>query len=263
MGRVIVVTSGKGGVGKTTITANLGIMLATSGKSVCVVDADIGLNNLDVVLGVENKIVYDLIDCMQGKCRVLQALLEDNYMPNLYVLPCCKIYDNRHVDVENFSRVIASIKESFDFVLIDCPAGIGEGFEMASMPAEEALVVVNPHIASIRDAYKVLGLLESQKITRSSIIVNRVRPDKIKKKEMLSVEEVESLLSKHAVGIIPESDELGVFNSFVSKVGPFKDFKVQYSFAVLCKNLITCRCEKYNYMAKQNRASSILKRIWC
>ena len=254
MGRVIVVTSGKGGVGKTTITANLGIMLASSGKSVCVVDADVGLNNLDVVLGVENRIVYDLVDCIDGKCRVMQAVLEDSCLPNLYILPCCKIYDSKHIDCENFNRVIESVKDNFDFVLIDCPAGIGDGFEMASKPAEEALVVVNPHIASIRDAYKVLGLLGSQKITHTSIVINRISAKKIKKKEMLSVEEIESLLSRNAVGIIPESEELGLFNSFLTKVGPFKDLNIQYAFAYLCKNLITCRYEKYNYLSKMKKS---------
>lgn len=261
MGRVIVVTSGKGGVGKTTITANLGIMLATSGKSVCVVDADVGLNNLDVVLGVENKIVYDLIDCIEGKCRALQALLQDGCLQNLYVLPCCRIYDNKYIDIANFSRVIESIKDSFDFVLIDCPAGIGEGFLMAIDPAEESLVVVNPHIASIRDAYKVIGLLESNKINNISIIVNRIRNEKVRKREMLSVEEVESLLSKNAIGIIPESDELGVYNSFLTKVGPFSDSKVQYAFAFLCKNLALNRLDKYDYMSKQGKLFSLSKRI--
>lgn len=261
MGRVIVVTSGKGGVGKTTVTANLGIMLATSGRSVCVVDADIGLNNLDVVLGVENKIVYDLIDCVEGKCRALQAILEDACLPNLFILPCCKIYDNKHIEIENFSRVIDAIKDSFDFVLIDCPAGIGQGFNMASAPAEEAVVVVNPHIASIRDAYKVVGLLEGQKIKRISVVVNRVRGEKVKKNEMLSVENIESLLNQKAIGIIPESEELGLYNSFLTKVGPFKDSKVQFAFALLCKNLACNRFDKYNYLAKQNKIFSIFRTI--
>ncbi len=260
MGRVIVVTSGKGGVGKTTITANLGIMLASSGKSVCVVDSDIGLNNLDIVLGVENKIVYDLVDCIEGKCRVLQALLEDPCLSNLFILPCCKIYNGKHIDSKSFFRVVEILKDNFDIVLIDSPAGIGDGFEMASTPADEAIVVVNPHVSSIRDAYKVVGLLESKKISNTALIVNRIKIDKIKKKEMLSVEEIESLLSKKTVGIIPESEEIGLFNSFLTKFGPFKDLKVQYAFAVLCKNIINCKYEKYDYLAKPNKILSFLKR---
>jgi septum site-determining protein MinD len=260
MGRVIVVTSGKGGVGKTTITANLGIMLASSGRSVCVVDADIGLNNLDVVLGVENKIVYDLVDCIEGKCRILQALIEDSCLHNMYILPCCKIHDSKHIDNKNFCRVVEVLKNNFDFVLIDSPAGIGDGFEMASAPADEAIVVVNPHVSSIRDAYKVVGLLEGKKISNTTLIVNRVKIDKIKKKEMLAVEEIESLLSKNTVGIIPESEEIGLYNSFLTKLGHFKDLKVQYAFAVLCKNLINCKCEKYDYLAKPNKVLSIFKR---
>lgn len=245
MGRIVVVTSGKGGVGKTTVAANMAIMIAASGKSVCVVDADIGLNNLDVVLGVENRIVYDLVDCMEGRCRVFQSILKDDHLPGLNVLPCCKIYDARNVGMGKFASVIDVLKNSFDFIIIDCPAGIGDGFLTATLPAEEAIVVLNPQISSIRDAYKVIGILDGQQKSNVSVVVNRLNPQLVKKKKMLSVEEIEMLIGKKIVGTIPESAELGFFNSFLTKIGPFEDLRVQYAFAGLCKNIIHNKDDKY------------------
>ncbi len=259
MGRVIVVTSGKGGVGKTTITANIGIMIASSGRSVCVVDADIGLNNLDVVLGVENKIVYDLIDCIEGKCRPLQAVLEDSFLPGLNILPACKIYNSNHFSKEKFIDVINQIKNCFDFLIIDCPAGIGDGFCMAVAPADEAVVVLNPQISSIRDAYKVMGILEEQQKNNISVVVNRINSRLVKKKKMLSVEDVEALIGKRVVGVIPESTELGMFNSFLTKVGPFKDLEVQYAFANFCRNLIYNRDDRYNYLKRGSKFYNMMR----
>ena len=260
MGKVIVVTSGKGGVGKTTVLANLGIMIATSGRSVCLVDADVGLNNLDVVLGVENRIVYDLIDCIEGKCRTSQALLENPLVPNLFVLPCCKIYENKHIEIERFDEVINEIKNSFDYILIDCPAGIGSGFYMSIRPADEAMVVVTPHIASIRDADKVINLLKSNQFKEIKLVVNRIKRDRVLKREMLSVDDVEELLGERVVGIIPESDELNMFNSFITKGGEFVDYDVKYAFGVMCKNVNTGSMDKYNYLSKRSRLLSLFKR---
>ncbi len=260
MGRVIVVTSGKGGVGKTTIVANLGIMLATCGKTVCVIDADVGLNNLDVVLGVENKIVYDLVDCVEGKCRPSQALIKDGFLPTLYVLPCCKIYENKHLATEQFAEVVSELKKSFDYLLIDCPAGIGSGFYMSITPADEAIVVSTPHIASVRDADKVIGLLQASGISTCKLVVNRIKRDLVLKREMLSADELESLLQLSVVGIIPESDELGVFNSFLTKSREFNDLGVQYAFGILCKNIIFGKNEKYSYLKKHSRLLKLFKR---
>ncbi len=260
MGKVIVVTSGKGGVGKTTVLANLGIMLATCGKSVCLIDADVGLNNLDVVLGVENRIVYDLIDCIEGKCRATQALIQDGFLQDLFVLPCCKIYENKRIAVEQFVEVVNSVKDNFDYILIDCPAGIGSGFLMSITPADEAIVVTTPHVASIRDADKVVSLLKANGIKQCNLVINRIKRELVIKREMFSVEEMENLLQLPAVGIIPESDELGIFNSFLTKAREFKDYGVQYAFGVLCKNLILGKYEKYNYLSKRSKLLAWFKR---
>lgn len=185
MARKIVLTSGKGGVGKTTICANLGVALARLGKRVCLVDVDIGLNNLDVVTGVENKIVFDLVDVIQNKCRIKQALVQDLNQPNLFIMPSAHSYNKSQVTAENVKRVIDGLNDYFDFVLIDCPAGIDEPFERAVCGADEAIVVVTPHLSSLRDADKVLLMLGNFNIKDYSIVINRVRGDMILDKEMI------------------------------------------------------------------------------
>lgn len=260
MGKVFVVTSGKGGVGKTTIVANLGIMLALNGVSVCLVDADVGLNNLDVVVGVENRIVYDLVDCLEGKCRPTQAVIESPFLPALFVLPCCKIYQDKRMPVEKFGEIIDEIRNEFDYILIDCPAGIGSGFFMSIRPADSAIIVATPHIASIRDADKVKTLLNSNQISDIKLVVNRVDRKRVLKDEMLDVSLVEELLNLESVGIIPESDELNMYNSFLTKGGEFLDDGIKYAFGVLCKNLMTGKNEKYNYLAKRSFIMSLFKR---
>lgn len=260
MGKVFVVTSGKGGVGKTTIVANLGIMLALNGVRVCLVDADVGLNNLDVVVGVENRIVYDLVDVLEGKCRPTQALIESPFLPSLFVLPCCKIYQDKRMPIEKFSEVIDEIRNEFDYILIDCPAGIGSGFFMSISPADSAIVVATPHIASIRDADKVKTLLNSNQISDIKLVVNRVNRKRVLKDEMLDVSSIEKLLNLESVGIIPESDELNMYNSFLTKGGEFLDDGIKYAFGILCKNLMMGKNEKYNYLAKRSFIMSLFKR---
>ena len=184
MARKIVITSGKGGVGKTTVCANLGMALAKLGKRVCLVDVDIGLNNLDVVTGVENKIVFDIVDVIQNRCRIKQALVQDLNQPNLFIMPSAHSYNKSQVTAENVKRVIDGLNDYFDFVLIDCPAGIDEPFKRAVCGADEALVVVTPHLSSMRDADKVMLMLGNFNIKDFSIVINRVRGDMILDKEM-------------------------------------------------------------------------------
>lgn len=260
MGKVIVVTSGKGGVGKTTVLANLGIMLATCGKMVCLVDADVGLNNLDVVIGVENRIVYDLIDCMEGRCRPEQALLQVPFLDKLFVLPSCKLVTNKRIATEKFNEVIDELKNSFDFIMIDCPAGIGSGFYMAIEPCDSALVVVTPSIASIRDADKVIQLLKANQIREINLVVNRIERSKVLKNEMLDADQIEELLCVKMIGIIPESDELNMYNSFLTKGAEFSDENIKYAFGILCKNCIAGTYEKFNYLAKRSWFLSLFKR---
>lgn len=202
MGRSIVVTSGKGGVGKTTVTAGLGLALAKSGADVIVVDADVTLNNLDLVLGLENNVLYDIFDVVNGKCRLSQALVSYPDLP-LKLLPSVR---NDELHERDFRFIMNRLKEQSDFLLIDCPAGIDEGFMRAVEVAEEALIVTTPTPSAIRDADKVISILNRMKMKRSSLVVNRVRGDLIIDGEMLSPEEIAKLLKIRLIGAIPEDD---------------------------------------------------------
>ncbi|MGQ9754297.1 MAG: septum site-determining protein MinD, partial [Thermaceae bacterium] len=187
--RAIVVTSGKGGVGKTTATANLGVALAKLGEKVAVVDVDVGLRNLDVVMGLEGRVVFDLIDVLEGRAKVRQALIRDKRVEGLYLLPASQTKDKEALDPEKFKDMVHLLltEEGFDRVLIDSPAGIEKGFRTAAAPAEGALVVVNPEVASVRDADRVTGLLEAQGIRENLLLINRLRPRMVSRGDMLSV----------------------------------------------------------------------------
>ena len=202
MARKIVITSGKGGVGKTTICANLGVALARLNQRVVLVDVDIGLNNLDVVTGIENKIVYDIVDVIENKCRIKQALVQDLNYPNLYILPSAHSYNKSQVTAENVKKVIDNLNDVFDFVLIDCPAGIDEPFKRAVCGADEAIVVVTPHLSSLRDADKVLMMLTGFNLDSVSLVVNRVRGDMILDKEMLDSNKIAEILNERGVSNI-------------------------------------------------------------
>lgn len=208
MARKIVITSGKGGVGKTTITANVGTKLAALGKRVVLVDIDLGLNNLDVVMGLENMVVYDIIDAIEGRCRVKQALIQDIYHKNLFVLASNHTNKECYVSPQSVKMIIDSLAASFDFVLIDCPAGIDSGFHRAVACADEAILVTTPHISSLRDADKVMSMLAKYSLKNNYLIVNRVRGDLIIGGEMLSPEEISVILKNEIIGIIPEEDEI-------------------------------------------------------
>lgn len=207
MGRAIVITSGKGGVGKTTTTANLGAALAALGHTVVLVDADIGLRNLDVVMGLENRIVYHVVDAIQGKCPVQKALIKDRRMDNLWLLPASQTDDKDAVTPEDMRSLIFELKASYDFVLIDCPAGIEQGFKNAIAGADEAIVVATPEVSSIRDADRVVGLLAAQDIT-AQLIVNRISPHLVKRGDMLSQTDVIEILSLEMLGAIPLDNQV-------------------------------------------------------
>ena len=208
MARRIVLTSGKGGVGKTTICANLGINLSRLGFRVVLVDVDIGLNNLDIIMGVDKHIVFDIFDVASGKCRAKQALVQDPNFPNLYILPSSKGYTDSRILSESIKNVLTLLDSSFDYILIDCPAGVDEGFHRAVFSANEALVIVTPHVSSIRDANKVIGLLNDYEIINKSLIINRMRGDMLINGEMLTVEDIVRSLKIPLLGVIPEDDEI-------------------------------------------------------
>ena len=208
MGEVIVITSGKGGVGKTTTTANLGSALAMRGKKVVLLDTDIGLRNLDVVMGLENRIVYDIVDVIEGKCKLRQALIKDKRFTDLFLLPAAKTRDKDAINEDEMIRLTQRLKEEFDYIIVDCPAGIEQGFKNAIAGADRAIVVTNAEISSIRDADRIIGLLESSNIRNPELIINRIRPEMVKRGEMMDVEDILDLLSIDLIGVVPEDENI-------------------------------------------------------
>lgn len=208
MGECIVITSGKGGVGKTTAVGNIGTSLAMNGRRVALVDADIGLRNLDVTLGLENRIVYDLVDVVEGFCRLKQALVRDKRLDNLFLLPAAQTRDKSSVSPQQMKKLCNELKQDFDFVLIDCPAGIEQGFRNAVAGADRALVITTPEVAAVRDADRIVGLLEAAGKKTPSLIVNRVRPAMIERGDMLDISDVTDILAIELVGIIPEDERV-------------------------------------------------------
>ena len=195
MGEVIVITSGKGGVGKTTTTANIGIGLSSAGKKVLVIDTDLGLRNLDVVLGLENRIVYNLVDVIESKCRLKQAVIKDTRFENLYLLPSAQTKDKTSVSPEQMKKLIDELKDDYDFILLDCPAGIEQGFKNAIAGAQRSIVVTTPEVSSIRDADRIIGLLEASGIRKNELLINRLRVDMVRRGDMMSVEDVTEILA--------------------------------------------------------------------
>jgi len=204
--RVITITSGKGGVGKTTAAANLSVALASDGQRVVTIDADIGLRNLDVMMGLENRIVYDLVDAVEGRCRLRQALVRDKRLPELFLLPASQTRDKTAVSQEAMVALCDELRQSFDFLVIDSPAGIEQGFRNAVAPADEVLIVTNPEVAAVRDADRVIGLVEAEEKGPARLIVNRVKPEMIRRGDMLEITDVIDLLAVELIGIVPEDE---------------------------------------------------------
>lgn len=208
MSEVIVITSGKGGVGKTTTVANIGTGLSMLGKKVVLVDTDIGLRNLDVVLGLENRIVYNLVDVVNGSCRLRQAMIRDKRHPNLYLLPSAQTKDKTAVSPEQMIKLTDDLREEFDYVLLDCPAGIEQGFKNAIAGADKALVVTTPEVSAIRDADRIIGLLEANEIRDIYLIINRLRPEMIARGDMMSVDDVIEILAVDLIGTLLDDEQI-------------------------------------------------------
>ncbi|GHV50596.1 site-determining protein [Synergistales bacterium] len=208
MSRVIVITSGKGGVGKTTTTANLAVALAVMGKRVVAIDGDIGLRNLDLIMGLENRIVYNLIDAIEGACQLKQALIRDKRIENLYLLPTAQSRTKDAITADQMVSVCDELRAGFDYIMIDCPAGIEAGFRNAAAGADEALIVTTPEVSAVRDADRIIGLLESMEKAPIRLIVNRIRPHMVKKGEMLSVEDVLDVLNIDLIGKVPDDESI-------------------------------------------------------
>ncbi len=210
MGEVIVITSGKGGVGKTTTTANLGTGLALQGKKVVLVDTDIGLRNLDVVMGLENRIVYDLVDVIEGVCRLKQALIKDKRFEGLYLLPAAQTRDKSALKPGQMMQLCDELREEYDYILIDCPAGIEQGFKNAIAGADKAIVVATPEVSAVRDADRIIGLLEAHEVRNPKLLVNRVRMDMVRRGDMMTIDDIIDILAIDLIGVVPDDEKIVV-----------------------------------------------------
>ena len=207
-GKVVTVTSGKGGVGKTTATANIGAALALNGKKVVCIDADIGLRNLDVVLGLENRIVYDLVDVVEGRCRLRQAMIRDTHLNELYLIPAAQTRDKSAVSPSDMVRLCDELRPDYDWIMIDSPAGIERGFRNAIAPADIVLVITNPEVSAVRDADRIIGLIEAEEKGPARLVINRIKPEMVKRGDMLSADDVLELLAVELIGLIPEDEHV-------------------------------------------------------
>ncbi len=206
--KVITITSGKGGVGKTTVTANLAAALAILGKRVVAIDADIGLRNLDVVMGLENRIVYDLVDVVEGRCRLAQAMIRDKRFPELYLIPAAQTRDKMAISPSDMVLVCDQLRQDMDFIIIDSPAGIERGFRNAVAPADQVIIVTNPEVSAVRDADRIIGLIEAEEKGPGQLIINRLKPEMVSRGDMLSVADVLDILAIDLLGVIPEDEAI-------------------------------------------------------
>ena len=258
MARIIVITSGKGGVGKTSICAHLGTALANKGKRVVLIDVDIGLNNLDVVMGVENKVVFDIVDVIQSKCRPKQALIQDFNCPNLYIMPSAQSYDKSAITISSIKAVVDELDPYFDYILLDCPAGIDIPFKRAVNCAKEAILVVTPHLSSIRDADKVLSILKTYNITNTGLIVNRIRGDMVLDNDMLSAVDIASLLNIQLLGVVPEDDKITLSSMFGDSLVDGADSS--RAFELLADNITNGTSKIYDCTKKYRGIFGYIKR---
>ena len=237
MSEVIVVTSGKGGVGKTTTSANVGTGLAMLGEKVVLIDTDIGLRNLDVVMGLENRIVYNLVDVVEGNCRMKQALIKDKRYPNLFLLPSAQTKDKSAVTPGQMQKLVDDLREEFDYVLLDCPAGIEQGFKNAIAGADRAIVVTTPEVSAIRDADRIVGLLEAGDITRIELVINRIRMDMVRRGDMMSIEDVTDILGIPIIGAIPDDEEIVISTNQGEPLVGMNSFAGQ-AYLNICKRVL-------------------------
>ena len=237
MGEVIVITSGKGGVGKTTTTANIGAGLSKFDKKVVVIDTDLGLRNLDVVMGLENLIVYNLVDVIEGTCRLKQALIRDKRYENLYLLPSAQTKDKTAISPGQMKKLTSQLKDEFDYILLDCPAGIEQGFQNAIAGADRAIVVTTPEVSAIRDADRIIGMLESNQLKKIDLIINRIRMDMVKRGDMMSVDDVTEILSVPLIGALPDDEQVVIgTNQGEPVVG--LDSKAGKAYLNICKRIM-------------------------
>ena len=262
MGEAIVITSGKGGVVKTTTSANIGTALAAMGRKVVVVDGDTGLRNLDVLMGLENRIVFTLIDVIEERCRLKQALIKDKRFSNLYLLPTAQTRDKNDVSPQQMLSIVNQLKGDFDYVILDCPAGIEQGFENAIIGADRAIIVVNPEVTSVRDADRVIGKLDAKGMEQHDLIVNRIRMDMVSRGDMMSIEDVVDILSINLIGAVPDDENVVIStNQGEPLVGD--DSLAGQAYMNICRRIIGEEVPLLDLSGKSNiwqKISSIFKK---
>ena len=256
MSEVIVITSGKGGVGKTTTSANVGTGLAIPGKRVVLIDTDIGLRNLDVVMGLENRIVYNLVDVVEGNCRMKQALIRDKRYPNLFLLPSAQTRDKSSVNPGQMVKLVASLREEFDYILLDCPAGIEQGFKNAVAGADRAIVVTTPEVSAIRDADRIIGLLEADEMKHIDLIINRIRMDMVRRGDMMSVDDVMDILSVPVIGTIPDDEDIVISTNQGEPLAGMNGFAGQ-AYLNICRRILGESVPFLNFDNSRNLWSKI------
>lgn len=262
MGEVIVITSGKGGVGKTTTTANIGTALATIGKRVVLVDGDTGLRNLDILMGLENRVVYNLVDVIDEKCSLKQALIKDKRHEKLFLLATSQTKNKNDVQPEKILNLINKLKHEFDYVLIDSPAGIDQGFESSVIAADRALVVVNPEMASIRDADRVIGLLKDMGIKDYKVIINRIDYEMVKNGDMLDVEDIVSNLQIELIGIVPRDNAITVSTNRGEPIALNQNFKIGRTFKEIAMRIIGEDVPFEEYETNDSGFVDVLKKLF-
>ncbi len=235
--KVVTVTSGKGGVGKTTTSANIGVALASLGYKVVCIDADIGLRNLDVVMGLENRIVYDIVDVIEGRCRVKQAMIRDKKYPELYLIPAAQTRDKNALSPSDMVRLCDEIRPEMDWIIIDSPAGIERGFKNAIAPADYILVVTNPEVSAVRDADRIIGIIEAEQKGPSHLIINRVNPNLVKRGDMLSADDIIELLAIELIGIVPEDEAVVIATNRGQPVASDPKNKAGMAFTNIARRL--------------------------
>lgn len=262
MGVAYVITSGKGGVGKTTTTANIGTALANMGKKVVLVDADTGLRNLDVVMGLENRIVYDLVDVVDGLCRIKQALIRDKRFEGLYLLPTAQTKDKTSVKPEQMQKICMELKEDFEYVLIDCPAGIERGFENAIAGADKAIVVTVPEVSAVRDADRIIGKLEHKGMSDHQLIINRLKIDMAKRGDMLNIDDMLDILAIKLLGVIPEDEKIIVSTNRGEPIVTDEESPAGKAFRNIANRIAGKEVPFMNLETNENGFKNLIKKLF-
>lgn len=262
MGKSIVITSGKGGVGKTTTAANIGTGLAILGNKVVVVDTDIGLRNLDVVMGLENRIVYDIVDVVDGVCKLRQGLIRDKRYEGLFLLPAAQTKDKTAINPEQMSELVKKLKEEFDYIIIDSPAGIEQGFQNSIAGADEAYIVTTPEISAVRDADRVIGLLESKGLNSPKLIINRIKQDMVKRGDMMTIDDIVDILAVELIGVVPDDEAIVISTNRGEPVVIEEEPLSAKAYKNICRRIMGEEVELLDLKDDEGKFSKLIKLLF-